>query len=93
MWLMTGVRQVTAVLGGIWAGLWLGRAAAWLFGLHGRALVIAFVVGGVLGCIAGVDSARDLKPWDAGERRDAAIGWSVVVALVLIGGLVVLLGG
>lgn len=84
------MRRVAAVFVGLWVGLWLGRIVGWIFGWDGDSLIGAFVVGGVLGLLGGVETARTQKPWDNEDRRDAVIGWGVVAGLVALIGLVAL---
>ena len=74
----------------MYSGLWLGRLVVWVFGLDGGALTAVFVIGGAIGLVGGVETARTLDPWDSKDRRDAVIGWGVVGALIALVGLVAL---
>jgi hypothetical protein len=79
---MEAVRRTWTVFGGIYCGLFVASGVHWLTGLRGIwFLPVALVCGGV-GAAAGVATARELRPMDSRDRRDAAIGWCIVGALL-----------
>ncbi len=84
---MLTLRRIAAVLVGAWVGAGLVRALLdWVLGLEGPGVVAAVLAGAVLGGVGAIGEARRLEPWPPDERRDAIIGWSVVLVLVAIVG-------
>ena len=82
---MEALRKVATVLsltgGGIYLAsivtdLILGLSRGWVLG--------AMAVCGLLGFVVGVADARELTPWSRSERRDAVLGWGVVLALIAV---------
>jgi hypothetical protein len=77
------LRRLATVLLGAWMGGTAARALLeWALGLRGTWVLVAILVATVLGGLASLDAARKVEPMAPGERRDAILGWGVVVALV-----------
>jgi hypothetical protein len=55
----------------------------WILGLEGPLVALAVASMAALGAIAALGDARTLKPMDARERRDAYVGWTVVIGAAL----------
>ena len=79
---MHRLRQATTVvLTGLCAG-WVARAILdWILGVEGTVLQVGVIVAIVFGAAAGLIEARDLERYEAGERRDAIVGWTFVIGL------------
>lgn len=88
---MLRARQIGTTLGWVWAGGWLGRLVIWIAGLDDGSALAALIVCAALGGLIGVAFARTLEPWDAAERRDAVVGWSIVGVLIGLIGVVALI--
>lgn len=82
------MRRVAAVFVGTWVGLWIGRSVCWVLGLHGGLEIAALAVGGLFGCLVGIENARSLKRWGRQDRREAIVGWGVVGGLIAIIGVI-----
>lgn len=78
------VRRVATVLGCVGGGFILARVISEIVGLDGTALRVTVVVLGVIGALVGWSEAKELRPMDSGERRDAYLGWGFVGALVFV---------
>ncbi|MDA0181006.1 hypothetical protein OJ997_11925 [Solirubrobacter phytolaccae] len=82
---MERLRQIGTVIGCVWGGGILGRLISdWILGLDRgwvRATVIVFML---IGLAIGISAARELEPWNARDRRDAKIGWGIVLAFVAL---------
>jgi len=79
---LEAVRKAGIVLFATWgaasfAGLAIRLASSW----RGTGPVVVVLVAASLGATVGVAWARDVEPLDERGRRDAVIGWSVVLAL------------
>lgn len=76
------VRRLLRALGGAWAG---GVLANLIFAIIDGSrttrltVVLALLL---LGSVVGWVESRNAEPWRAGDVRDGAIGWAIIVAIV-----------
>ncbi len=88
---MLTFRRVVQAACGLWAGAWIGRIAFdWLLGLDGAALLAGQLACALIGGVVMWLDSRTLRPWRPAERRDAIVGWGLLIGLVVAFGSLLL---
>ena len=77
---MLALRKLWTVLVGAWAGAFAARALlVWALDLEGPLVAAATLLAAALGGWLSIGEARQVKPMEPAERRDAILGWGALV--------------